>query len=125
MGCHALLQGIFLTQGSKPALLRLLHCKQILYCWATAEPLTLLGPEANSLKVQDQTWSRVGGTELLGSLQEQLESPHSSEITPFPCPRGRDVPKGWQGGRPQGLTLYRSEDRFPRGEGNKEEKLET
>ena len=28
MGCHALLQGIFPTQGSNP---RLLHCKQILY----------------------------------------------------------------------------------------------
>ena len=28
MGCHFLLQGIFLTQGSKPGLL---HCRQILY----------------------------------------------------------------------------------------------
>ena len=28
MGCHALLQGIFLTQGSNPCLL---HCKHILY----------------------------------------------------------------------------------------------
>ena len=28
VGCHALLQGIFLTQGSN---LGLLHCKQILY----------------------------------------------------------------------------------------------
>ena len=31
MGCHALLQGIFLTQGLKPHLLCLLHCRQILY----------------------------------------------------------------------------------------------
>ena len=29
MGCHALLQGIFLTQGSN---LGLLYCRQILYC---------------------------------------------------------------------------------------------
>ena len=29
MGCHYLLQGIFLTQGSN---LGLLHCRQILYC---------------------------------------------------------------------------------------------
>ena len=29
MGCHALLQGIFLTQGSN---LGFLHCRQILYC---------------------------------------------------------------------------------------------
>ena len=28
MGCHALLQGIFQTQGSN---LRLLHCRQFLY----------------------------------------------------------------------------------------------
>ena len=32
MGCHALLQGIFLTQESNPCLLCLLHCRQILYC---------------------------------------------------------------------------------------------
>ena len=29
LGCHALLQGIFPTQGSNPGLL---HCRQILYC---------------------------------------------------------------------------------------------
>ena len=29
VGCHALLQGIFPTQGSNPGLL---HCRQILYC---------------------------------------------------------------------------------------------
>ena len=29
VGCHALLQGIFLTQGSNPGLL---YCGQILYC---------------------------------------------------------------------------------------------
>ena len=31
MGCYLLLQGIFLTQGSNPYLLCLLHCRQILY----------------------------------------------------------------------------------------------
>ena len=39
MGCHALFQGIFLTQGSNPCLLHLLHCKQIVYHWATREAL--------------------------------------------------------------------------------------
>jgi len=29
VGCHSLLQLIFLTQGSNPGLL---HCRQILYC---------------------------------------------------------------------------------------------
>ena len=38
VGCHFLLQGTFLTQGSNPWLLPLLlHCRQILYCWATKE----------------------------------------------------------------------------------------
>ena len=32
VGCHALLQGIFLTQGSN---LHLLHCRQILCCRVT------------------------------------------------------------------------------------------
>ena len=34
VGCHALLQGIFLTQGLNPCLLSLLHCRWILYHWA-------------------------------------------------------------------------------------------
>ena len=32
VGCHALLQEIFPTQGSNPQLLHLLHHRQILYC---------------------------------------------------------------------------------------------
>ena len=35
-GSHSLLQGIFPTQGSNPGLL---HCRWILYCWATRESL--------------------------------------------------------------------------------------
>ena len=31
VGCHALLQGVFPTQGSNPCLLHLLHCRQIRY----------------------------------------------------------------------------------------------
>ena len=31
VGCHALLQGIFLTQESNPSVLRLLHFRLILY----------------------------------------------------------------------------------------------
>ena len=31
-GCHALFEGIFPTQGLNLHLLRLLHCKWILYC---------------------------------------------------------------------------------------------
>ena len=36
VGCHTLLQGIFPTQGSN---LHPLHCRQILYHWATREDL--------------------------------------------------------------------------------------
>ena len=36
VGCHFLLQGIFLTQGSN---LCLLHCRQILYHWVTGKAL--------------------------------------------------------------------------------------
>ena len=37
VGCHAPLQGIFLTQGSNPCLVCLLHCRQILYHCTTWE----------------------------------------------------------------------------------------
>ena len=37
VGCHPLLQGIFPTQESNPSLLCLLHCRQILYHWATVD----------------------------------------------------------------------------------------
>ena len=37
VGCHTLLRGIFLTQGSNPYLLCLLHCRQILYLGANRE----------------------------------------------------------------------------------------
>ena len=35
--CHALLQRLFLTQGSNLPLLWFLHCRWSLYCWATRE----------------------------------------------------------------------------------------
>ena len=39
VGCHFLLQGIFPTQGSNPCLL---HCRQILYRWATGKARTTM-----------------------------------------------------------------------------------
>ena len=42
-GCHFLLQGIFMTQGSKPCLPCLLHCRWILYHCATRKtPLVFI-----------------------------------------------------------------------------------
>ena len=37
VSCHTLFPGIFLTQELNPCLPCLLHCRQILYCWATRE----------------------------------------------------------------------------------------
>ena len=43
VGCHALLQGIFTTQGSNPLVqLQLLHCRQILHHSATREACLVL-----------------------------------------------------------------------------------
>ena len=38
VGCHFLLQRIFLTQGSNLHLLHHLHCRWILYCWTKEAP---------------------------------------------------------------------------------------
>ena len=49
VGCHALLQGIFPTQGLNPGLL---HCRWILYC------LCHQGSPLNKLKTLLQTWKK-------------------------------------------------------------------
>ena len=49
MDCHALLQGIFLTQRSNPWLLWLLHYRHIIYLWATRGSLCIsFEPWSNS-----------------------------------------------------------------------------
>ena len=48
VGCHALLQGIFLTQGLNLHLLRLLHCRWILHHWATGEACSLSKTSQNT-----------------------------------------------------------------------------
>ena len=45
------LQGIILTQGSNLHLQCLLHCRWILYCWATGEALPGIEPGATAVKV--------------------------------------------------------------------------
>ena len=48
VGCHSLLQGIFLTQRSNPGLL---HCRKILYHWATWEArLGVSDPQSEVLR---------------------------------------------------------------------------
>ena len=46
VGCHVLLQGIFLTQGLSQCLLWLLHCRQIFYCLATGEAASAVAATA-------------------------------------------------------------------------------
>ena len=60
VGCRALLQGILPTQGLNLRLLWLLHCRQILYWWATGEALTMCYwvKEAN-LKRQYTVWFQL------------------------------------------------------------------
>ena len=41
VGCHALFQEVFLTQGSNLRLLCLLRCRGIHYCWATGAQTTI------------------------------------------------------------------------------------
>ena len=60
VGCCALLQGILPTQGLNLRLLWLLHCRQILYCWANGEALNMCYwvKEAN-LKRQYTVWFQL------------------------------------------------------------------
>ena len=64
MGCHALCQGIFPTQGSNPGLL---HCRQIFYCLShQGSPYILL--LFSHLVVSDSLW------------------PHGLQHARLPCP---------------------------------------
>ena len=58
MGCHYLLQGIFLTQGSNPHLWHLLHCRWILYSAPPWKPKnTMKKSESESCSVlSDSLW---------------------------------------------------------------------
>ena len=56
VGCHALIPGIFPTQGSNSCLLQLLHCRWILYRWVTGEarPSTNAGKWAEIIAPETQ-----------------------------------------------------------------------
>ena len=59
VGCHALLQGIFPTQGSNPGLS---HCRQILYCLSHQESPWILEWVACPFSrgsLQPNNWTRV------------------------------------------------------------------
>ena len=56
VGCHLLLQVIFPTQG--PNLHLLLHCRQILYHWATREDLSYINAQFKKIKEQENSSSK-------------------------------------------------------------------
>ena len=75
MGCHFILQGIFPTQGLNLCLPSLLHCRRILYHWATGEArgslLTLvLISRASSVVIKM----------LYNVILEKAMAPHSSTL---------------------------------------------
>ena len=51
--------GIFLTQGSNPCFLQLLHCRQILYCWATREAPSSLPQGWGRVIMETSIWWRA------------------------------------------------------------------
>ena len=57
MGYYLFFQGIFLTQGSSPSLLHLLHCRQILY------HLSHQGSQLSFTDMQYQSWIFIGRTD--------------------------------------------------------------
>ena len=73
VGCHALLQGIFLTQGSNPGIP---HCRWIFSNWVTRETLKSYDVlNIINLIYNDKTWTNIKPTHdikkenLLGCLE--------------------------------------------------------
>ena len=74
-GYHALLHGIFLTQGSN---MRLLRDRQLLYCWLTCTwtlPELVLG----SWKLWEQVFKKIKSWRILGQILLGCKKPGSVE----------------------------------------------
>ena len=88
VGCHALLQGIFPTQGSNPRVLHLLHCRQILYCLSCREALKT----SSKTTLARQMWSKSAGIQMCPG------EPSCAEAGPPREAVGRVLPwRGWAG----------------------------
>ena len=82
MGCHALLQGIVPTQGSNLPLLWVLHCRRILYYWATRK-VVILGAQGQALE-WDERWQTEQG--VLGLNVNRSFTRTKGKLS-FPCVR--------------------------------------
>ena len=72
VGCHALLQGIFPTQGLNLSLLYLLHCRQILY-WLSHQGSPLKHgshPVSTGRWIEKQNWVETYSGILFGFEKE-------------------------------------------------------
>ena len=76
VGCHFLLQGNFLTQGSNPGFL---HCRQILYH---------LSSERSQTRVKNDTCTSAHPSQLLILLLRQLNTSASNRLSLWTFPLG-------------------------------------
>ena len=91
--CHALLQGIFLTQGLDPHLLHLLHRRQILYHWATrVSPTCCLHAKSlqSCLILCNSKDCSLPGSSVHGVLQGRI-----LEWVAMPSSKGSSWTKDW------------------------------
>ena len=77
VGCHFLLQGIFLTQGSNPGLL---HCRQILYLSHQGSQVFLLNPGLFPETVLSPAGTLRSTVKQLCSRVTLLETPSENEV---------------------------------------------
>ena len=85
MDCHAVLQGLIPTQGLNPCLLCLMHCRQILYRWATRE----------ALMAMSESRSVVSDSLQPHGLYTPWNSPGQNTGEAFPFSRGSSQPRNW------------------------------
>ena len=98
VGCHALLQGIFPTQGLNPGLL---HYRQILYHLSHQENPSILEWVAYSFtKGSSRPWSRTQVSCIAGRFFYHLShqgSPRILEWVAYPFSRGSSQPRNQTG----------------------------
>ena len=92
VACHFLLQGIFLTQGSNPHLLHLLHCRQILYHLSHQGSQYLTESETLSRSVVSESL-RPMDLSLLGSSVHGILQAKIQKWIDIPFSRGSSQPR--------------------------------
>ena len=104
VGCHTLLQGIFPTQELNLSLLHLLHCRRIVYRWATREAWQspCHPTKAQSWRLAEVKGSRTFRRALL-LLPRAIWDWHPQNMRVLVCPLQETAGKG-----PDDLTNIRT-----------------